>query len=138
MIGVLGAEEIEAVLHRNRIGRLGVSANDRPYVVPINYGYDGCYIFGFSGPGRKLDIMREQPLVSFLVDEIEGPTTWRCVIIEAVFEELTDEEDRRIAAQAITRNGPALVARGLDASSPLIFFRLRLLEKSGRFERSDA
>ncbi len=138
MIGVLGEEEIEAVLRRNRIGRLGVSANDRPYVVPINYGYDGCYIFGFSGPGRKLDIMREQPLVSFLVDEIEGPTSWRCVVIEAVFEELTDEEDRRIAAQAITRNGPALVARGLDASSPLTFFRLRLLEKSGRFERSDA
>ncbi|HEY8445519.1 MAG TPA: pyridoxamine 5'-phosphate oxidase family protein [Thermomicrobiales bacterium] len=138
VIGLLGPEEIEAVLQRNQIGRLAVSTNDRPYVVPINYGYDGKYIYGFSGPGRKIDVMREQPLVSFLVDEIDAPTSWRCVVVEAIYEELTDDVERQRAAHTISLNGTGLVSRGLEASSPLIFFRLRPLDKSGRFERSDA
>ena len=138
MIGVLGPEEIEAVLRRNRIGRLGCSANDRPYVVPINYGYDGQYIYGFSGPGRKIWIMREQPLVSFLVDEIDSPSTWRSVLIEGVYEELNDEADRRVAVATIARYGRELVARGLDATAPIILYRIRPLDKCGRFERHDS
>jgi nitroimidazol reductase NimA-like FMN-containing flavoprotein (pyridoxamine 5'-phosphate oxidase superfamily) len=137
MIGILSPDEIEAMLHRNRIGRLGCSVNDRPYVVPINYGYDGRNLYGYSVPGRKVETMREQPLVSFLVDEIEGPSAWRSVVLEAVYEELTDDTERRQAIQTITRNGSQLVSRGLNADHPLIVFRLRTIEKAGRFERRD-
>jgi nitroimidazol reductase NimA-like FMN-containing flavoprotein (pyridoxamine 5'-phosphate oxidase superfamily) len=137
MIGILGKDEIETMLHRNRIGRLGCSANDRPYVVPINYGYDGKNIYGYSVPGRKISIMREQPLVSFLVDEIESPSAWRSVVVEGVYEELTDEHERRRAIHTITQNGSAIVARSLNADSPIVVFRLRTIDKSGRFERND-
>ena len=46
MIGTLSPEEIEALLRRHRVGRNGCSANDRPYVVPITYNYDGGYVYG--------------------------------------------------------------------------------------------
>jgi nitroimidazol reductase NimA-like FMN-containing flavoprotein (pyridoxamine 5'-phosphate oxidase superfamily) len=138
MVGVLGPAEIEAMLRRNWIGRLGCCANDRPYVVPMAYGYDGQYVYGFSSAGRKIEIMREQPLVSFLVDEIDGYATWRSVVLEGVYEELTDATSHHAAIAAILRHGPECVARCLAAGTPPIVFRLRLLEKSGRFERHDA
>jgi uncharacterized protein len=65
MIGLMSETEIEAMLFRHRVGRLGCTANDRPYVVPINYIFDGAYIYSYSSPGRKIEIMREQPLVAF-------------------------------------------------------------------------
>lgn len=153
MIGVLTPEEVEAILRRNRIGRLGCSADDHPYIVPINYVYDGRHVYAYSGPGRKVDVMRRQPRVAFEVDEIDNPSSWRCVMAEGLFEELTGEDDRRQALVRLTRNGTtqasgkalpppdeaesALVPRSLEASDYLVLFRVKLTEKSGRFERQD-
>ena len=87
MIGLMSEAEIDAMLARHQVGRLGCTANDRPYVVPVNYVYDGSNIYCYSAPGRKIDTMREQPLVAFEVDEIESDSSWRCVIIEGRFHE---------------------------------------------------
>lgn len=138
MIGMLSPEEIESMLRRHRVGRLGCSANDRPYVVPINYAYDGTCVYGYAGPGRKIDVMREQPLVCFEVDEVDAGSEWRSVVAEGVYEELTDEDGRRAALAQLNGHGPGLVPRSLDASGWLILFRIRLTAKSGRFERRDA
>lgn len=137
MIGVLSPDEIDALLRRHRVGRLAVAANDRPYVVPITYAYDGASIYAFSGPGRKIDVMREQPLVCFEVDEVTGPSEWRSVVAEGRYEELCDEPSRReaLALLGIT-NG--VVARTLAAGSRNVVFRVRLTECGGRFERRDA
>jgi len=137
MIGILTPDEVDSMLRRNRVGRLGCSANDRPYVVPIGYAYDGTYLYSYGTPGRKIEVMREQPLVCFQLDEIEWPSTWRSVVAEGVYEELTDEPARRRAI-GLLANGAGLVARGLDASFPMIVYRIRLTESSGRFERRDA
>ena len=138
MIGVMTPEEIDATLRRHRVGRIGCSANDRPYVVPMNYAYDGTYVYGCSLPGRKVDVMREQPLVCFEVDEIERASTWRCVIAEGVFEELTSETARRDALARLASPGGSVVAPSLNVGNGIVVFRLRLTEKSGRFERRDA
>lgn len=139
MIGVLGPDEIDALLHRHRVGRLACTANDRPYVVPITYAYDGGCIYAYSGPGRKIETMREQPLVCFEVDEVEGDSEWRSVVVEGRYEEVTDESGKRLAlallGEAEGRDG---VGRGLLADGPGVVFKIRLEERSGRFERRDA
>ncbi len=137
MIGVLSPDEIDALLRRNRVGRLGVAVNDRPYVVPITYAYDGSSIYAFSGPGRKIDVMREQPLVCFEVDEVLGPSEWRSVVAEGRYEELADEGARREALAMLGITNGA-VARTLAAGSRNVVFRVRLTERGGRFERRDA
>lgn len=137
MIGVMSPDEIETVLRRGKIGRLGCSANDRPYVVPIAYAYHGDYIYAYSNIGRKIRVMREQPLVCFEVDEIEGPSCWRSVIAEGTYEELTDEASRREALARLGLREDNLAPRGLNGSGGTVVFRLRLGEKSGRFERRD-
>jgi uncharacterized protein len=138
MIGLLGEDEVEAMLRRHRVGRLGCSANDRPYVVPINYAYDGTWVYGYSTLGRKIAVMREQPLVCFEVDEIDGPSSWRSVVAEGVYEELIVEGQRRAATARLNGHGPGRVGRSPDAAAPIVLFRLRLTEKAGRFERHDA
>ena len=138
MIGIMTPEEIEAVLRNARVGRIGCASNDRPYVVPMNYAYDGEFIYGFSTLGRKITVMREQPSICFEVDEIEGSSTWRCVIAEGLYDELEDESSRQAAIERLARDFGAIVPRTLDASRNIVVFRLRLTDKAGRFERRDA
>ena len=138
MIGLLSADEVETMLRRHHIGRLGCTVNDRPYVVPINYSYDGHGIYACSTVGRKIEIMREQPLVCLEIDEIDGPSQWRSVLVAGVYEELADERQRRLALSVLNGDGPGLVPRTLEATAPMVLFRINLTEKSGRFERRDA
>ena len=71
MIGVMSNEEVQSLLRRKKLGRIAMSTNDRPYVTPINFAYDGEFVYCCSSFGRKIATMREQPLVCFEVEEID-------------------------------------------------------------------
>ncbi len=138
MIGILSSAEIEAMLSRNRFGRLAMCANALPYVVPVSYRYEGTSVYGFSGPGKKIEIMRTQPNVALLVDEIQSPTTWKSAILEGVFEELSDAEERRQAYTTLASNGTSLLPHGASVESGFVLYRIRPTAKSGRFETSES
>ena len=138
MIGIMTPEEIEATLGRVGTGRIACSLNDRPYVVPISYVYADGSIYAFSALGRKVRVMREQPLVCFEVEEIDGPTSWRSVIVEGRYEELADEAERQDALKRLANGSGSLVPRIPEASSGAVVFRLRPETMSGRFESRDA
>jgi uncharacterized protein len=130
----LDAGGIEGVLRRAIVGRIACCAHDgeRPYLVPIPFGYDGESVYSISGPGRKLDIMRGQPAVAFEVDEVEAEDRWRSVIADGVFEEITDPDARCRAIEIVApQSGAASV------SPAAIVYRLRLTRTSGRFEVPD-
>jgi hypothetical protein len=64
-------QEMEQILSRALVGRLGVSTDDGPYVVPLNFAYDNGRIYFHTGlEGRKLDAIRGNPRVCFEVDEL--------------------------------------------------------------------
>ena len=138
MIGLLSDDEVQAILRRNHLGRLACTVNDRPYVVPINYAFDSGFVYACASLGRKIETMREQPLVCFEVDEIRGPSDWKSVVAEGVYEELSDDRQRRSALARINGHGPGAVGRSFDAAAPVIVFRIRLTDLAGRFERQDA
>ncbi len=139
MIGLLMDDEIEALLRRHRVGRLGCSVNDRPYVVPINYVYDGESVYGYSTVGRKIEIMREQPRVCFEVDEIDNPSSWRSVIAEGRYHEVDDPEVRRSVLRALGGDETKPIVRSLaNGHAPIVVFQITLTDRSGRFERRDA
>jgi nitroimidazol reductase NimA-like FMN-containing flavoprotein (pyridoxamine 5'-phosphate oxidase superfamily) len=139
-ISELSPEKIEELLRTAIVGRIaccahGVDGSDgRPYVVPLAYGYDGEAIYAHSDAGRKIRLMRAQPLVSVEVDEAEAPDRWRSVIAEGVYEELS-EPDARERALAVIYPEPHIRPR-LDPRT--IVYRIRLTAKSGRFEVPDA
>ncbi len=138
MIGTLNKDEIDKVLRTHQLGRLACTVDDHPYIVPINYAYDGNFIYAFSSAGHKIDVMRRQPNVCFLVDEIAGPSTWKSVVAHGQYEEVVTDRDRQAVLSRLTPNGSGPVSRGLNGSGSVVVFRIRPRELSGRFERQDA
>lgn len=64
--------EIEDILTRAPVGRLGLLSNGEPYVVPLNFAYDNGRVYFHSGlEGRKVEALRENPRVCFEVDDIQ-------------------------------------------------------------------
>ena len=132
MIGVLSPDEIEALLRRQHVGRLGCVVDGRAYVVPITYAYaDGC-VYAHTLPGRKLAALRADPRACFEVDARDG-TCWRSVVAEATFEEIADERER----QAILARLAGAVPVAVPVAVPGVVFRLRLTAASGRFVEQD-
>ncbi|MDP6627262.1 MAG: pyridoxamine 5'-phosphate oxidase family protein [Methanopyri archaeon] len=66
---VTDREEIESILERATVCRLGMCADGEPYVVPLSFGYvDGRLYFHSASEGKKLDILRGNGKVCFEVD----------------------------------------------------------------------
>jgi hypothetical protein len=138
VIHVLPENEIEELLRTALVGRIGCCAHgaggdDRPFVVPLAYGYDGGAVYAHSGVGRKIRAMRAQPLVCFEVDQAEAPDRWRSVIADAFYEELTEPEARERALAVIY---PDSDERPILPPETIVY-RLRLTAKSGRYEVPD-
>jgi len=65
--------EMEQMLNEEGWGCLGLSVDDRPYVVPLNYSYhDGKIFFHCALKGKKLDALRANPNVCFTVARQPG------------------------------------------------------------------
>ena len=127
----LDPEGIEILLTNSLVGRIACNApGEHPYLVPLAYAYDGDSIYAVSGPGRKLDLMRADPRISFEVDQVEQADRWRSVVAEGEFEEVTDADEIQLAIGSLERATGVPVEMG-DHS---IVFRLRLTAKSGRYE----
>jgi nitroimidazol reductase NimA-like FMN-containing flavoprotein (pyridoxamine 5'-phosphate oxidase superfamily) len=56
--------DIETILHRSQVCRLGLSDNGRPYVVPLCFGYHNqTFYLHAAQKGLKLDIIRNNNVV---------------------------------------------------------------------------
>jgi len=76
--------EIEYIIQRAAVCRLGLSENDAAYIVPVNFGYkDNCLYFHSAPEGRKIDIIEQNNNVCFEMDvdcefvkKSEQPCNW--------------------------------------------------------------
>ena len=78
-------DEIEAVLKRNKVGRLAFSFHDRVDIQPIHYVYERGWLFGRTSDGNKLATLRHNQWIAFEVDEISGIFDWQSVVIHGSF-----------------------------------------------------
>ncbi len=66
-------KQMEALLQRQAVGRLGISNNGYPYVVPLHYLYErGKIYFHSRKEGLKISCLLANPQVCFEVDELIG------------------------------------------------------------------
>lgn len=72
-------------------GRLGCVRDNRPYIVPIYFAFDGDYIYGFTTLGQKIEWMRSNPYVCLEIDQLNSHDDWMSVIVFGRYEELPDE-----------------------------------------------
>lgn len=65
--------EIDAVIRRSRVLRLGLSDRGQPYVVPLCFGYDGRSLyFHCAREGKKMQILRQNNRVCVEFDIVDG------------------------------------------------------------------
>ena len=64
-------KEIEKILQESNVCRLAMVDGDKPYMVPMNFGYrDACLFFHSAKEGRKIDVIQKNPNVCFEVDQL--------------------------------------------------------------------
>lgn len=102
-------EEMEELLIRLPVGRLGVCRDGKPYVVPIHYLYQqGRMYFHSKRTGLKMDYLLANPLVCFETDELvsvvkaslacQFTAEYRSVIVHGMVRFVEDAEEKRIIA----------------------------------------
>jgi uncharacterized protein len=108
--------EIDAVIAKCRICHLAFAVHDRPYVLPISFGYDGqCLYVHTAEVGKKIDCIRVNPQVCFamecnvrLITEAPNPCGWgfafESVIGDGRIEELMTPEEKAFGLNQIVRH----------------------------------
>jgi uncharacterized protein len=136
MITRMSEEEARALLRASRLARLGCIAEGYPYVVPVNYVFNGEFVFSHSLPGRKIDAMRAFPRVCLQVDEVRDQTRWKSALAFGTFEELNDEGERERAMNLLLSLFPqltpveSLIAADAGPPAPVVY-RVRVERVSG-------
>lgn len=100
--------ELHALLQRETFGHLGCARDDRPYVVPMHYAYDGKDLFFFTTQGMKTQFIDANPQVCLQVEEITDGTHWRSVMVIGKAEQITHNEEMQQAMKLITERNPSL------------------------------
>jgi nitroimidazol reductase NimA-like FMN-containing flavoprotein (pyridoxamine 5'-phosphate oxidase superfamily) len=118
MVRELSSEEIEILLRESRFASLGCHANGETYVVPISFVYDGKRIIGQTKPGKKIDMMRKNPKVCIMIDQIKSIVEWKSVVVWGSFKELEGPESAAAMGVLIDHLAPSLVASGERGRSP--------------------
>lgn len=100
--------EMQALLQRESFGHLGCARDGRPYVLPMNYAYDGKDLYFFTTEGMKTQYIEANPQVCLQVEEIIDRTHWRSVMVSGKAEQITGNEEMQRAMSLITERNPSL------------------------------
>ncbi|HEV7620160.1 MAG TPA: pyridoxamine 5'-phosphate oxidase family protein [Flavisolibacter sp.] len=147
MIGTMEINKIEEVLKTQIDGHLACHADDRTYLTPVSYAYDGHDVYVHSFEGLKISMMRKNPKVCFQVDHRVNMANWESIITWGLYEEILDKEERIKALQILANRKLPIISSStthLTENWPFysgdlnnikgIVFRIILTEKTGRFE----
>ncbi|MFN5479429.1 MAG: pyridoxamine 5'-phosphate oxidase family protein [Chitinophagaceae bacterium] len=150
MNGELNEQQINNILSSQAVGRIACCEKGFPYIVPVTYAYDGHYIYAQSIEGKKLELMRENPNVSFEVDISHDINNWQSAVVFGQFQELEGIEAEKARELLFTRVLPLMTISEIhlhehgegsghelsDASRiKPVMFRIQITEKIGRYER---
>jgi nitroimidazol reductase NimA-like FMN-containing flavoprotein (pyridoxamine 5'-phosphate oxidase superfamily) len=114
----LSADEANALLARNTIGRIAFCWENRVDIEPIHYVYDAPWIFGRTRVGAKLLALAHNQWCAFETDEAAGRFDWASVVVKGPFVALnsalgeSEKYDRAVAAlrkihpEIFTENDP--------------------------------
>lgn len=105
---------IEKILKDAVICRIAMADGEQPYIVPMNFGYDGQYLYlHCAREGRKLELLRNNNRVCFEVEEdtaiiasgnaCDWTMKYLCVIGTGRAVLVQDNDEKRQAFEIIMR-----------------------------------
>ena len=107
--------EISEIIRKCQVCRLALSQDDKPYIVPVSFGYDGSSLYFHSArAGKKIDILSVNNNVCFefesevtLLHDETSPCNWsfafKSVIGFGKAEKLSTAEDKMRGLNHIVR-----------------------------------
>lgn len=135
---------IDDIIRRCLVCRLAMCNDGQPYIVPLNFGYDGKFLYFHAAlEGRKIDIIRQNTRVGFEFDilndivKAESACKWSAkyesVVGTGTAEIINDVEDKKVALQWIMRQyGSDLKDFPEEILKKTLILRVRILEISGK------
>lgn len=100
------SDQIKKIIEKAQVCRLGLSNDNKPYIVPVSYGYDGNFIYFHTAvEGTKIDYMTTNPHICFELEydvKVITNDTLACkwtqsfysVIGFGTVREITDHQDK--------------------------------------------
>ena len=119
---VLSRKTCLQLLRETSLGRVGITVDALPVILPVNYRLLGERIVFRTSPGTKLDAATRNAIVAFEVDEIEpvSHSGWSVVVVGTA-REVTDPADVEELAHAnIPRWASSGSERVVEVSTELV------------------
>lgn len=99
-------KEIENILKKSQICHVAMVDKDKPYIVPMNFGYENKTLFFHSAlEGRKINVIKKNPNLCFEVEQVvqfkkaklacDWSIEYKSVIGEGRAQLLYDPEEKR-------------------------------------------
>ena len=126
-------EKIREIIAACDVLRLGLADGEYPYIVPVNFGWDGAM------EGHKADLLRQNGVCSFQMDcghrvvPLPGygiTTRYGCVMGKAAVTQLTEEEKAPAMQLLIDRYLPGAPDCHPQAMARTAMWRLDVTEMS--------
>ena len=130
--------EIEAMLSRNKVGRLAFAFHDRVDVQPIHYVYERGWLYGRTSEGEKIASLTHNQWVAFEIDEIDDTFDWKSVVIHGSLWILHPRGSPRAeevwakAAELVSRVVPGALTEDDPVGFRQILFRIAVSDVRGR------
>ena len=95
---LLGEDECRELLASRAVGRVGLTINGFPAILPVNYRTVGNQVVFATGPGMKLSAAWANDVVAFEVDDVDerSRTGWSVLVIGTASE--LDAPTRQLCA----------------------------------------
>lgn len=138
----LDRAEIEAILARNHVGRIGYARENRIEIQPVHYVFSDGWIYGRTSYGAKYEALGETAYrwwpVVFEVDEVEALFRWRSVLVRGGFYVIHpdgpewERETWEKAVELLRTLLPETLREGDPVPFRTVVFRIAVQEATGR------
>jgi len=135
---------IDGIIERCHVCHLAMCDDGQPYVIPLNFGYDGCFLYFHAAlEGRKIDIIERNNRVGFEFDILHDIVTaqracdwgakYESVVGSGTAEIVDDLDDKKEALKCIMRQyGSVLKDFSNEILKKTLIIRVQILEISGK------
>ena len=126
--------EISGFLSSQKVGVLGLPENERPYLLPLSFGYDGddrLYFTYLLGAGsHKAAATEATEAASFLVYKVDTMYNWESVLLSGSIAEVPESEWDELEAVLSDVWRPSLLEAATNTGE-IAVYEFRIDEQAG-------
>jgi uncharacterized protein len=104
----LSSEECRELLAPGGLGRVGISIDALPVILPVMYAYKDDAIWFFTEPGTKLAAAAEHAVLAFEIDHVDQVGGWSVLVIGRSRRSLDRGMEQELRATGLVPGAPGV------------------------------